>query len=173
MGNAAKAGSLDPGIGDITSRAIDFGDLCASHVMVPRGKVIGLPRSASSEEMQRVILEEGHSRMPIYDGTIDKVIGYVIVRDLIALFWEKDLIVLEDVIRPAYFVPRTTRAVELLNEMKRRRTQLALRDASGGTRVADEVASLMAARLGWDAEATRAAVQCHIEAVREKRRRWQ
>jgi putative hemolysin len=124
--DAAKAGSLDPGIGQIASRAIDFGDLCAAHVMVPRGKVIGLPRSASSEEMQRVILEEGHSRMPVYDGTIDKVIGYVIVRDLIALFWEKHLIVLEDVIRPAYFVPRTTRAVELLNEMKRRRTQLAV-----------------------------------------------
>jgi putative hemolysin len=126
MDDAAKAGSLDPGIGEIASRAIDFGDLCAAHVMVPRGKVIGLSRSASSEEMQRIILEEGHSRMPIYDGTIDKVIGYVMIRDLIALFWEKDLIVLEDVIRPAYIVPRTTRAVELLNEMKRRRTQLAV-----------------------------------------------
>lgn len=126
VGDAAQAGSIDPGVGQIASRAIDFGDLCAAHVMVPRGKVIGLPRSASPEEMQRVILEEGHSRMPIFDGTIDKVIGYVMVRDLIALFWEKDLIVLEDVIRPAYIVPRTTRAVELLNEMKRRRTQLAV-----------------------------------------------
>jgi putative hemolysin len=126
MDDAANAGSLDPGISEIASRAIDFGDLCAAHVMVPRGKVIGLSRSASSEEMQRIILEEGHSRMPIYDGTIDKVIGYVMIRDLIALFWEKDLIVLEDVIRPAYIVPRTTRAVELLNEMKRRRTQLAV-----------------------------------------------
>ncbi|MCK6587325.1 MAG: hemolysin family protein [Polyangiaceae bacterium] len=135
VGDAAQAGSIDPGVGAIASRAIDFGDLCAGHVMVPRGKVIGLPRSASPEEMQRVILEEGHSRMPIYDGTIDKVIGYVMVRDLVAVFWEKDLIVLEDVIRPAYVVPRTTRAVELLNEMKRRRTQLAVVVDETGTMV--------------------------------------
>lgn len=126
VGEAAKGGSLDPGVGEIASRAIDFGELCAAHVMVPRGRVIGLARSASREEMQRVILEEGHTRMPIFDGTIDKVIGYVMVRDLIALFWESDLIVLEDLIRPAYFVPRTTRAIELLSEMKRRRTQLAV-----------------------------------------------
>jgi putative hemolysin len=126
MDEAAKAGSVDPGVGEMASRAIDFGDLCAAHVMVPRGKVIGLSRSASREEMQRVILEEGHSRMPIYEGTIDKVVGYVTVRDLIALFWESPLIVLEDVIRPAYFIPRATRAMDLLSEMKRRRTQLAV-----------------------------------------------
>jgi len=123
---AAKAGSIDPGVGAIASRAIDFADLCAAHVMVPRGKVIALSRSASREEMQRIMLEEGHTRMPIFDGTIDKVIGYVMVGDLIALFWESDLIVLEDVIRPAYSVPRTARAIELLDEMKRRRTQLAV-----------------------------------------------
>ncbi len=60
-----------------------------------------------------------------------------------------------------------------LDDVLRRRTQLALRDATGGTDVADEVASLMAARLGWDAEVTRAAVRRYVETVQEKRRRWQ
>jgi glycerol-3-phosphate dehydrogenase len=60
-----------------------------------------------------------------------------------------------------------------LDDVLRRRTQLALREATGGVRVADEVASLMAGRLGWDAEATRAAVQRYVDAVHEKRRRWQ
>lgn len=123
---ATKAGSVDPGVGEIASRAIDFADVCAAHVMVPRGRVIGIPRGAGAEELKRVILEEGHTRMPVYEGTIDKVIGYVTIGDLIALLWQSELIVLEDVVRPAYFVPKTTRAVELLGEMKRRRTQLAV-----------------------------------------------
>jgi glycerol-3-phosphate dehydrogenase len=60
-----------------------------------------------------------------------------------------------------------------LDDVLRRRTQLALRDATGGADVADDVASLMAARLGWDPEATRAAARRYVDAVREKRRRWQ
>jgi putative hemolysin len=123
---SAKSGAVDPGIGEIASRAIDFAELCAAHVMVPRSRVIGIPRRADHDELRRLILEEGHTRMPVFEGTIDKVIGYVTVRDLITLFWEEHLIVLEDVLRPAYFVPKTTRAVDLLSEMKRRRIQLAI-----------------------------------------------
>ena len=59
-----------------------------------------------------------------------------------------------------------------LDDVLRRRTQLALRDATGGADVADEVASLMASRLGWDSEATRAAARRYVDAVQEKRRRW-
>lgn len=88
--------------------------------------MVGVSRRASPDELRRVILEESHTRMPIYEGTIDKVIGYVTARDLIAVLWEKELIVLEDVIRPAYFVPKATRAIDLLAEMKKRRLQLAI-----------------------------------------------
>lgn len=121
-----KIGSLDGRVGEIATRAIAFGELSAAHVMVPRSRVVGVSRRASPDELRRVILEEGHTRMPIYEGTIDKVIGYVTARDLIAVLWEKELIVLEDVIRPAYFVPKATRAIDLLAEMKKRRLQLAI-----------------------------------------------
>jgi len=123
---ATEAGSVDPAAGEIASRAIDFADLTSGHVMVPRRKIEGIPRNATTTEIKQIILEHGHTRMPVYEGVIDNVVGYVTLRDLLALLVENQLIVLEDVIRPAFTVPESMRAVDLLGEMKQRRTQIAI-----------------------------------------------
>ena len=123
---AAKTGSVDPRASEIASRALGFGEVTVAEVMVPRNRVVALRRTAPPEEVQRVILEEGHSRMPVYDNNIDNIVGYVVARDVLALAWEKGLLVLEDILRPAHKVPESTRALDLLREMQRRRTQMAI-----------------------------------------------
>ncbi len=123
---ATETGSVEPVAGEIASRAIDFADLTAGQIMVPRRRIVAIPRSASTEEVRRIVLEHGHMRMPVYHEVIDDVVGYVTLRDLMAVFVEKDLLVLEDALRPAYVVPESTRAVELLTEMRKRRLQLAV-----------------------------------------------
>ena len=123
---AAKDGSVHPAVGEIASRAIEFAGLTAHHVMVPRDRVCAISRGASPEGIQRVLLEEGHTRMPVYEDRIENVVGYVTVRDLLALFWERGLVVLEDAIRPAFFVPASKRAVDLLRELRERGVQLAV-----------------------------------------------
>jgi len=101
--------------------------------MVPRTRVVALRRGAPPEEVQRVILEQGHSRMPVYDGSIDNIVGYVVARDVLALAWEHGLVVLEDILRPPHKVPEATRALDLLREMQRQRTQMAVvMDEHGG-----------------------------------------
>jgi putative hemolysin len=130
---ATKTGMLNARAGEIASRAFDLQELTVGEVMVPRSRIVALARQASSDEVKRVLLEQGHSRMPVYDGSIDQIVGYAIAKDLLALVWEKDLVVLEDVIRPAYFVPETKRAVDALYELQQRRTQLAIVvDETGG-----------------------------------------
>ncbi len=130
---AAKAGSVHPGTGDIASRAFEMAELTAAEVMVPRPRVVSLRRHASPEEIKRVLLEEGHSRMPVYEDTPDHIVGYVIAKDLLGVALEKDLIVMEDVLRPAFFVPETTRAMDLLRQMQERRTPMAIVvDEQGG-----------------------------------------
>jgi len=130
---AAKTGSLDPRASEIASRALGFGEVTVAEVMVPRNRVVALRRGAPPEEVQRVILEEGHSRMPVYDNTIDNIVGYVVARDVLALAWEKGLVVLEDILRPPHKVPESTRALDLLRELQRRRTQMAVVvDENGG-----------------------------------------
>jgi putative hemolysin len=130
---AAKTGSVDPRASEIASRALSFGEVTVAEVMVPRNRVVAIRRGAQPEEVQRLILEEGHSRMPVYDGSIDNIIGYVVARDVLALAWEKDLIVLEDILRPPHKVAESTRALDLLRELQRRRTQMAVVvDDNGG-----------------------------------------
>ena len=130
---AAKTGSVDPRASEIASRALGFGEVTVAEVMVPRNRVVALRRGAPPDEVQRVILEEGHSRMPVFDGSIDNIVGYVVARDVLALAWQKELLVLEDILRPPHKVPESTRALDLLRELQRRRTQMAVVvDENGG-----------------------------------------
>ncbi|MBA3818521.1 MAG: HlyC/CorC family transporter [Deltaproteobacteria bacterium] len=130
---AAKTGSVDPRASEIASRALGFGEVTVAEVMVPRTRVVALRRGAATDEIQRVILEEGHSRMPVYDGSIDNIVGYVVARDVLALQWEQGLLVLEDILRPPHKVTEGTKALDLLREMQRRRTQMAVvLDDQGG-----------------------------------------
>jgi putative hemolysin len=123
---AAEAGAVDPQAGEIASRAIDFADLTVAHVMVPRQRVVGISKTASLETIKQTVLEHGRTRMPVYESVIDNIVGYVTIRDLMALFAESKLFVLTDAIRPAYVVPESMRAVDLLREMRERRVQLAI-----------------------------------------------
>ena len=123
---AGRAGALDAPTAEIASRALAFRDLTAGDVMVPRSRIVALPRTATPEELKRMLLEEGRSRMPVYDGTLDEIVGYVVAKDLAAMAWERQLIVLQDLVRPVHFVPESARAVQVLRDLQRRRTQLAV-----------------------------------------------
>ncbi|ACL64182.1 protein of unknown function DUF21 [Anaeromyxobacter dehalogenans 2CP-1] len=123
---AGRAGALDAPTAEIASRALAFRDLTAGDVMVPRSRVKALPADADQQELKRLLLEEGRARMPVYDGTLDDVIGYVMAKDLAAMAWERELIVLADLVRPVHFVPEGAKAVHVLRDMQRRRSQIAV-----------------------------------------------
>jgi len=123
---ATKHGTVDPRAGEIASRAFEMGDLTLGELMVPRERIIALRRHASAEEIRQVMLEHGHSRMPVYEGAVDNIVGYVIVKDLLGVAWEGNLIVLEDVMRPPFFLVESMRAMDALKELQKRRMQLAV-----------------------------------------------
>jgi putative hemolysin len=124
--SATRTGALHQDAAEIASRALEFGDLTAADVMVPRNRIHALRRNATEDELRRFLLEEGHARIPVYEGTLDNVVGYVVAKDLVGLLFERQLIVLDDLVRPAYFTPETARAVAVLREMQRRRVHLAI-----------------------------------------------
>ena len=104
-------------------------------VMVPRLDMVAIEAGASLEEAAAVIVEHGHSRLPVYVETMDDVLGIVYVRDLLAAAVDpqkdRDL---RSLTRPAFIVPETKRVDELLEEFRDRRTQIAIVvDEYGGT----------------------------------------
>lgn len=133
VGEATKAGSVHPEVGEMASRALEFAELRAEDVMVPRRDVAMLPRQATASEVQRILLEHTHTRLPVFDGDVDNVVGYVNVKDILAVAWNPNLFILEDLLRPAYFAPDSLSALDLLKEMKQRRLPFAIIvDEQGG-----------------------------------------
>jgi putative hemolysin len=121
---AGKTGALDAETSEIASRALDFGELTAAEVMVPRNRIDAIPRDATFEQVKQALLEAGHSRMPVHEGSLDNIVGYISAKDVLALAWESRLVVLQDLIRPPLFVSDSTRATQVLHEMRRRRTAI-------------------------------------------------
>ena len=114
---------------------IDLDYTTVREVMVPRLDMVSLEAGVTLEQAAAAIVAYGHSRLPVYNGTIDDVLGIVYVRDLLAAMANPhDTRDLRSITRPAFIVPETKRVDELLEEFRQRRTQIAIVvDEYGGT----------------------------------------
>jgi putative hemolysin len=134
IGEAVESGVIEKHGAEIIERAVDFGELTVDDVLVPRRQVVAIDLKTGPAEIRRVLLEEGHTRMPVVDGNLDKVVGYVTAKGLMPFIGEQNLIVLQDVMRPAFFVPTSMRALALLRALQKRHEHLAIAvDEYGGT----------------------------------------
>jgi putative hemolysin len=131
---ASERGSVEPEVGELATRALEFSELTAADVMVHRRSVVGLPKTATEAEVRERMVTSGHQRLPVFDGTLDNIIGYVSWRDIVQRTWSGAPLVLGDMLRPAHFVPESRPAPELLEDMRSRRIHLAIAvDEHGGT----------------------------------------
>jgi putative hemolysin len=113
----------------------EFGDTLVREVMRPRIDIIGIRAGATINEALGLVMENGHSRLPVYEGNFDHIVGVVYVRDLLPALRQGrlDQPVLE-VRRPAFFVPVTKKVDELFKEMQLKKVSMAIvLDESGGT----------------------------------------
>lgn len=113
----------------------EFGDTTAREVMVPRLDVTAIGADLSIAECLPVILASGHSRIPVYQDNIDNIVGLLYAKDLLRCFHEnRPDTVLDQILRPAYFVPESKKLDDLLKEMQGRQIHLAvIVDEYGGT----------------------------------------
>ncbi|MEN9796729.1 MAG: hypothetical protein RL653_425, partial [Pseudomonadota bacterium] len=129
---ASEVGSLHPRIGEIAARAMDLTDLKAGDVMVPRNRIVAVERAESLAGLRRALRESSHSRIPVFEGDIDHVVGYVSLREAFLAGDERSS--LEPLVRSITFIPETMRAVDLLQTLQARGVELAIVvDEHGGT----------------------------------------
>ncbi len=115
---------------------VDFGDTLVREVMTPRPDIVGARADATLAELRQVFAEQQYSRVPVYRDSLDHILGFVFVKDLIRLPLELPAgeRVVERLLRPAHFVPETKRVSELLKEFQRQQVQSAVVvDEYGGT----------------------------------------
>ena len=134
VGEAATAGTLPPSVGEIASRALELSELRAHDIMVPRNGVVAISEEASLGELRALLVEHGHSRVPVFRRSIDVVVGYATAKDVLARPGGEGDGPLTEIVRPAFFVPETKPVVELLQAMRDRRVPFAVVvDEQGGT----------------------------------------
>ena len=123
---AGRAGSLDQPAAEIASRAIEMTGLTAADVMVPRNRVIALERKAPAEDVRKAFLDRAYQRIPVYEDSLDNVVGYVSAKDVMSEALTGAQLSLDELLRPPTFYPEAMKAVRVLREMQRTHVNLAI-----------------------------------------------
>ena len=113
----------------------EFGDTVVREVMRPRVDISAVPADATLNRALALMTERGHSRLPVYEGTIDHVLGVVYMRDLIPALRHGRLDQpVSELKRPPFFVPESKKVDELFKEMQQKKVSMAIvLDEYGGT----------------------------------------
>ncbi len=136
---AVVAASTDEGVVEEEERemiqgVLEMTDKNAREVMVPRVQVVALAADATLEEAVELVLDRGHSRIPVYNETIDNVVGILYAKDLLKVWRQDPRLEVATLARSATFVPEAKRLGELLQEMQRAKVHMAVVvDEYGGT----------------------------------------
>jgi CBS domain containing-hemolysin-like protein len=132
---SGEKGVLEVSERDMLDAVFDFGDLTAHEVMVPRTEMVAISADASLEELIQCVIKQPHTKIPIYEGDLDHVIGLAHVKDLVRVQHDqRRAATVRGVMREALFVPESLRLGGLLKEFRARRQHLAIvLDEYGGT----------------------------------------
>ncbi len=121
-----KTGIIDQTEHQLIEKIFDFNDKLAKEIMVHRNQMVVLNINYPREKIYEVVTEEGFSRIPVYKDTVDNIIGIIYTKDLIAASEHRQLITLQDIIRPAYFVSETKNIGELMREFQKQKVQMGI-----------------------------------------------
>jgi magnesium and cobalt transporter len=135
INSSEEEGILNESEGDMLQSIFDFGDTIVREVMVPRTDMVCCPADESLSNFLELIIQSGHSRVPLYEGSTDKIVGVVYAKDLLRNWGANDeTLTLVEVMRTPYFIPETKRIDALLMDFRTRRVHMAIAvDEYGGT----------------------------------------
>ncbi|MBI3979751.1 MAG: HlyC/CorC family transporter [Chloroflexi bacterium] len=148
----------------------------AREIMVPRIDIVAAPTKAALKEVVELIIRQGKSRIPLYEGSVDNIVGIVYVKDLLRHLADGGPPpALTAIARPAYFIPETKRVDELLHELQQKKVHIAIVvDEYGGTAGLVTIEDLLEEIVGeiqdeYDVEETRIEQVSENEALLDSR----
>ena len=127
-------GVIDETQTDLLQSALEFTDLDAADILTPRIDVIGFEIHDSMEYILQTISETQFSRYPVYDRTIDHIVGVLIVKHLLKELMDDENVKLESLLLEPVYIPKTMKLHSIMNEFRRNQTHMAVvADEYGGT----------------------------------------
>lgn len=127
-------GELEKTERDLIKSAMEFDDKTVDTVVIPRVDIIAEDKTASIDELRETFLTSGYSRVPIFDGDLDNIIGVVYAKDFYNKHFQGIDFKVSDILRPVKFIPESTTLAHALAEIQRSIVQmLVVVDSYGGT----------------------------------------
>lgn len=130
-----ESGALDSSEHELIKNVFDFNDRTVKKIMIPRTSMVAIDIDSDYKEFVNFVINEGYTRLPVYRNSIDDIIGYIHVKDILVKELKDQKIKLSDLIRPVYFIPESKKIADLLSEMKNKRNpnMAIVLDEFGGT----------------------------------------
>ena len=126
---ARMEGGIDENEGDLIRNAIEFTDLEVSDIVTPRVDVVAVNKDMSREEVAAVFKNSGFSRLPVYEGTIDNIVGVLLNKDFFNTNGD-----IKSIVKPILYIPFSTKISALLALLQKSKTHIAVvTDEFGGT----------------------------------------
>ena len=122
---AEEEGDIDKEESDLIKSAIEFGDLEVGDIFTPRIDITSLPVGADKETVAKTFSESGYSRLPVYDGDIDNVVGILYYKDFYTVAYKTN-VALEEIIKPVIYVAKTQPVNELMKELQEKQLHMAV-----------------------------------------------
>jgi len=107
-------------------RIFKFGDTQLKEVMIPKDKIVAVNLKVTPDELLDIFIEEGHARLPVYEGSVDRIIGIIYASDLLYLIRDKGFFLIQDLIHEPRYVRETMRVNELLMDFQKDKIQIAI-----------------------------------------------
>ena len=122
-----EEGILKKGEEELIQSVVEFGETAAGDIMVPRTEMVTINVKATPEMLKQLITSTKHSRVPVYRDHVENIEGFVYLKDLIDI-WDSPVTIdnLEGLVRPIQFVPEIKRVAELLAELQRQSSHMAI-----------------------------------------------
>jgi putative hemolysin len=134
ISDGVKSGTIDEADQEIIENIFEFNDLKADEVMIPRTEMIAINLIEEDERNISLIIKTGHTLVPVYENSIDNIIGILHTKDVMKSIIENQKYSLKSLLRPAYFVPETKLISEILKDMQKQGERIAIvTDEYGGT----------------------------------------
>ncbi len=133
LDQSKESGEIQDSEHELIENVFQFNDRMVRQIMVPRTKLAALDVNAPEDKLLEKIFSEGYSRLPVYDGSIDNIVGVLNVKDLLPIVRRGEAIELARIMRPPYFVPETKKINRLLRQFQRKHIVMAIvSDEFGG-----------------------------------------
>ena len=133
LGQSKQSGEIQESEHELLENVFEFNDRMVKQIMVPRTRISAIDVNTNEDTVLEMVYNEGYSRIPVYEGNIDNIVGVLYVKDLLQIIRRHEPLELAKTMRPAYFVPETKKINRLLRQFQRKHMHMAIvSDEFGG-----------------------------------------